>query len=116
MAISVDSPVQEAMIAMREGGFRHLPVLKDGKPFSIITEKEIAMVLAFSDDHNKILERSVEDFCALDLIYVDINASLNEILEKFISKKIGAMLVLEESKLVGIVSVIDILKAFRSII
>lgn len=116
VSIGSDMPVSEALKIMRDGKFRHLPVLKDGTPYSIVTEKEIAMVLALSEDSEKLLLRPVSDFCALELVSVDMNTNLVELLDDFINTKIGAVVVLEEQEFVGIISVIDVLKAFRGML
>lgn len=113
VTISCDMPINEALKVMKEGSFRHLPVLKEGIPYSIVTEKEIAMVLAMSEDSEKLLLRPVSDFCALELISVDMDSSLEDVLDIFIDKKIGAVVVLEENEFIGIISVIDMLRAYR---
>ena len=115
ISISAEMPIIEALNVMKEGNFRHLPVTKEDMPYSIVTEKEIAMVIAFAEDDEKILLRPVSDFCALDLVNVDMNSNILEMLDTFIEKKIGAVVVVEENKFVGILSVIDVLKAFRQI-
>ncbi len=115
-SISAEMPVVEALNVMREGNFRHLPVTKEGIPYSIVTEKEINTVIAFAENDDNILLKPVSDFCALDLVSVDINSNTLDILDIFIEKKVGAIVVVEEKEFVGIVSVIDVLRVFREML
>jgi CBS domain-containing protein len=41
-----DTPVKEALRIMVEGGFRHLPVVQDGRVVGIVSMRDIARALA----------------------------------------------------------------------
>jgi CBS domain-containing protein len=102
-------PLMEAINFMAERGFGNLVVSDGTIPKGILTEREILKVIASSKDlHNlKVQDAGWQPYVKLPLGYTVLDAA-----HQMIRKK-SRLLVFDDDKLVGIVTVSDLLRAFR---
>jgi len=109
--ISVDSkvPLMEAINFMAERGFGNLVVSDGVIPKGILTEREILKAIVDSKDLHKLKVRDAgwQPYVRLSLGYTVLDAA-----HQIIRKK-SRLLVFDGDKLVGIVTVSDLLRAFR---
>jgi acetoin utilization protein AcuB len=112
ISISPEASIQEAIELMKTHSIRHLPVV-DGQERLVgwVSDTELRGVFIAS---------MIEELTVGDVMIADpITVSSSDVLEQaalLISKhKIGGMPVLEDGKLVGIITVVDILEAFVDI-
>lgn len=93
---------------MLEGGFRCIPVLEDGKPAGIITDRDIR-------NHTGYLDQT-EAFKAMSetLITVTPSTTVREAARLLRERKIGALPVVEEEKLTGVITTTDVLNALTA--
>ncbi len=91
---------------MREGGFRSIPVVKDSQLLGIITDRDVRRHTGFLD-HTEVRQAMTED-----LITVTPSTSVREAARLMRERKIGGLPVVEEGKLVGIITTSDVLRAF----
>jgi nucleotide-binding universal stress UspA family protein/predicted transcriptional regulator len=96
------SEIENKMI---EGGFRSVPIVKDGKPVGIVTDRDVR-------GHTGHLD-SVEAFKAMtqQLITVTPDSSIREAARLLRERKIGALPVIEDGVLTGIITTTDVLEA-----
>ena len=91
---------------MHKGGFRRLPVVKDGKLIGIITDRDLR-------EHAGLLERTrVSAAMTKDLMTVTPRTTLEQAAKLMLSHKISGFPVTDAGKLVGIITTSDILQAF----
>ena len=112
IAIEPEASIQEAIELMKEHSIRHLPVV-DG-------EERLVGWVSDTDLRGVFMASMIEELTVGDVMIADpITVSSSDVLEQaalLISKhKIGGMPVLEDGKLVGIITVVDILEAFVDI-
>jgi acetoin utilization protein AcuB len=112
IAISPEASIQEAIALMKEHSIRHLPVV-DG-------EEHLVGWVSDTDLRGVFMASMIEELTVGDVMIADpITVSSTDVLEQaalLITKhKIGGMPVLEDGKLVGIITVVDILEAFVDI-
>jgi acetoin utilization protein AcuB len=112
VAISPEASIQEAIELMKKHSIRHLPVV----------EGEVRLVgwITDTDLRGVLIASMIEELTVGDVMIADpVTVSSSDVLEKaalLISEhKIGGMPVLEGGKLVGVITVVDILKAFIDI-
>jgi acetoin utilization protein AcuB len=99
---------------MRENNFRHLPVLEGGKLLGVVSDRDLKMVMGFKDvDPNKV---TVEEACTFDPITVKPDANLDEVVIMMAEKRIGSVLVMDNSRLVGIYTWVDGLRAMHEVL
>jgi len=112
IAISPEASIQQAIELMKEHSIRHLPVV-DG-------EERLVGWVSDTDLRGVFIASMIEELTVGDVMIADpITVSSTDVLEQaalLITKhKIGGMPVLEDGKLVGIITVVDILEAFVDI-
>ena len=108
VTVSPSAPITEAALSMREEDIGALVVVDDeGRPIGIITDRDIVVsVVANSKNPLEIL---IEEVMTKKLILVQEDASIFEILKILAKNNIRRVPVMRRGKLVGIVSVDDLI-------
>lgn len=115
----VGTPVQVAFELMRDGGFRHLPILSTkGKLMGIISERDLRGVGAFFKDASSGIDEflvtdptTVEKIMVANPFTVSPDTTVSAAVKIIRDKRIGALIVTEGEELVGILSYLDVLDA-----
>jgi acetoin utilization protein AcuB len=106
--IGRDALLQEAAVLMKQHSIRHLPVVEEGHLVGFITESDLRQY-SFPSLEKDIL---VHEVMVLNPITINVNASVESAVRLIHDYKIGGLPVLDKKKLVGIITVIDLLSAF----
>lgn len=90
---------------MTEGGFRCVPIVRNGKPIGIVTDRDVRGHAGHLDN--------LEAFKAmtLQLITVTPDTSIRDAARLLRERKIGALPVMEDGVLAGIITTTDVLEA-----
>ncbi|NIM27912.1 MAG: CBS domain-containing protein [Gammaproteobacteria bacterium] len=115
----VGTPVNVAYELMRDGGFRHLPVLNNkGKLVGIISERDLRGVGAFFKDAESGVDEflvteptTVENIMVREPITVTPDTTVSAAVKIIRDKRIGALIVMQGEEMVGILSYLDVLDA-----
>jgi nucleotide-binding universal stress UspA family protein len=91
---------------MREGGFRAIPVLDDGKLVGIVTDRDIRSHTGYLDHTEARLAMSES------LVTVTPTTPVHEAARILVERKIGALPVVDDGRLVGVITTTDLLNAF----
>lgn len=112
VTISPGKRVGEALKLMQKQNIRHLPVMEKGRMVGWITSRDLREVLLAS-----MLETiTVADVMLQEPINVAPDTSVEEAARLVTEHKIGGMPVVEGEKLVGIITMLDIISAFLSLL
>jgi acetoin utilization protein AcuB len=109
----------DAFELMQGRGIRHLPIIEEGELKGLVTDRDIRLALIPSplstpEDrvyHLGALER-VDEIMTSDLITVEPHTTIEEAAKLMAKYKIGAVPVVFQGKLVGILTETDILRVF----
>lgn len=113
-SIGVDQPLSRAHVMMREHGFRHLPVLKGGTLVGMLTDRDLHLVESLKDvDPEKVL---VEDAMSTAVYSVSPDAPLDEVVSSMAEHKYGSAVVMQNSKVVGIFTTVDVCRALAELL
>jgi acetoin utilization protein AcuB len=115
----VGTPVQVAYELMRDGGFRHLPVLSTkGKLMGILSDRDLRGVGAIFKDASSGIDEylvteptTVEKIMVANPITVSPDATISTAVKIIRDKRIGCLIVTEGEEMVGILSYLDVLDA-----
>ena len=115
----VGTPVQVAYELMRDGGFRHLPVLSTkGRLVGILSERDLRGVGAFFKDAKSGIDEflvteptTVEKIMVANPITVSPDTTVSAAVKVIRDKRIGCLIVTEGDHIVGILSYLDVLDA-----
>ncbi len=108
VTISPDAGLRDAIEMMHRYSIRHLPVVENDTMLGFVTESNLRQYL-LTDMLN---ELTTSDVMIINPITVDSNASIDYAAKLIHEYKIGGLPVLEKRKLVGIITITDILGAF----
>ncbi len=109
--------VNKVLDKMRDSGYSGLPVLKNGKLVGVITRKDIikaGYARLEREDEKGVKKKAprVETLMSTPPITVSPKDEIKKAMEILVERNIGRLPVVEDGKLVGIVSRDDIIKAF----
>lgn len=109
VTVSPQDTLATAKAKMRAGKFRQIPVVEDGRLVGIITEGDIR-------EHLGDLEQTRVKSCMTEgLLTVAPGTTLEEAAATLLNHKIGSLPVIEDRRLVGIITTSDILRAFLDV-
>jgi acetoin utilization protein AcuB len=124
ITVSDKTPIDEALKVMRDKGVRRLPVLnKKGKLVGIVAEKDIlyaspspATSLSIHEIHYLVSKLTVGEIMTKDVFTVTGDTPLEEAARVMADHRIGALPVMRNGKLVGIITETDIFKALLELL
>ncbi len=103
--ITEDGSAEQALKRMRAGRLRHLVVVRDGRVVGIVSDRDIAGFLV----GNLRIDRTIDQVMSRGVAVVAPGTPVEEAAYTMRRRKIGALPVVENEKLVGIVTVSDLL-------
>ncbi len=104
---STFSTVLEAVMIFRDADCGVVPVLEDGKPVGVLTDRDVALALA--NYENGLSALAVAQLMSRDVVSVTPDATLATIIDQFGDKGVRRLLVIDANdQLVGIISWADI--------
>src|SRR5450759_5730014 len=111
VAISADTTLQDAYRTMREQGIRHLPVLEREKLVGVVTDRDLRLATSalapspFSPDSRVSAVMSAAPLTA------DASDPVEDAARTMRERKIGCLPVMDDGRLIGIVTGLDLLDA-----
>jgi acetoin utilization protein AcuB len=107
--IGADQPLSLAHQLMRKKRIRHLPVLAGGRLVGVVSLRDLHLVETLQDvDASRV---RVDEAMSPDVYYVAGDAPLKRVAREMARRKLGSAVVLEGSKVVGVFTTIDALRA-----
>jgi acetoin utilization protein AcuB len=120
MTAEASSSIGTVMHKLFEIDVRHLPIVDDGELVGIVSDRDLREVVSrlLSEgvtDLRQRLAAPIADLMSADVVSVDPETELAEAADLMIEHRVGALPVVSPSttKLVGIISYVDILRAVR---
>jgi len=115
-----DRPIAEVTREMTRHRFRRLPVVSDDVLYGIITATDIMRYLGSREVFARIstgniaevTELPVRTLIAGDLYTIAPERSINEAAREMLDRNIGALPVIEDTRLIGLVTEFDLVRAF----
>jgi len=111
-AVDADAPIHEAVEFMRLHKIRHLPVTTKGSVKSMVTDRDIKLVLgpdfAYPDER----ELKVRDAMVESCYIVDLATPLRVVMRHMAEHRFGSALVTRRGKLAGVFTSTDACRAF----
>jgi acetoin utilization protein AcuB len=107
IVVSPKDTVESAIQIMQQHSIRHLPVVEDNKLVGLVTESSLRPYLSPEK-----LRLPLREVMIINPINIDPEASIDEAARLIYKYKIGGLPVVSQGKLVGIITITDILEAF----
>ena len=124
ITVTNKTPIDEALKVMRDKKIRRLPVVDEkGKLVGIVAEKDIlyastspATSLSIHEIHYLVSKLTVAEIMTRNVFTVTDDTPLEEAARVMADNRIGALPVLHDGALVGIITETDIFKAFLELL
>jgi acetoin utilization protein AcuB len=119
VTVPPDATLPAAAELMKRGGFRRLPVVKDGKVLGIVTDRDVkqampsdATSLSIWEINYLVAKIKVSEIMSHPVYSVLEDANIEYAAEIMLNHKIGGMPVMFGDQLRGVVTATDLLRAF----
>ena len=109
-SVDAEAPIEQAIEFMREYKIRHLPVTAKGALASVVTDRDIKLVLGPDFAYPRNLK--VRDAMVQNCYIVDLASPLGAVLRHMAEHRIGSALVTRRGKLAGVFTSNDACRAF----
>jgi acetoin utilization protein AcuB len=120
VTIAPSSSVHAAQALMQQRTIRHLPVLKDGHLVGMISDRDIRQVLPSPATSLSVWEirhlldkLTVGEVMTYFVMTTAPDCPVTDAVGRMLSHKVGALPVVEDRQVIGILTRTDILRAFR---
>ncbi|MBK9926448.1 MAG: CBS domain-containing protein [Anaerolineales bacterium] len=119
ITISPEAPINDVLAMFRKEHISRAPVVKDGKLVGIVTENDLIhaspsalTTLSVWEMHYLISKIKIKDVMTKKVITVDRNTPIEEAARIMADKQIGGLPVMEDKKVVGLITETDLFKLF----
>jgi acetoin utilization protein AcuB len=109
-SVDATAPIEEAIAFMREHKIRHLPVTTRGALTSLVTDRDVKLVLGPDFAYPRDLK--VRDAMVKDCYIVDLATPLGAVLRHMTEHRIGSAVITRRGKLAGVFTANDACRAF----
>ena len=111
-SVDAEAPIEAAVEFMRRHKIRHLPVTAKGALTSLVSDRDIKLVLGPDFASPNSGELKVRDAMVKDCYIVDLSTPLAEVLRHMATERIGSAVVTRRGKLAGVFTANDACRAF----
>jgi acetoin utilization protein AcuB len=123
VTLTPEETLRDAVSLLRTNRIRHLPVVDNSKVVGIVTDRDIKRATPSvlsgvdRDQYDRVLATTkVEQFMTREPRTVTPKTSLKAAVDIFLELKVGALPVVDDGHLVGILTQIDILRVTRDLL
>ncbi len=121
--VNEDDPVKAAVNLVVENRIRHLPVVRGDALVGIISDRDLKRAMpsivagATAEEYQTFMDETpVEQAMTANPIACAPNTDLVDLVREFCQKKVGAIPVVDDGRLVGIVTQTDMMQAFLTML
>jgi acetoin utilization protein AcuB len=122
LSVSPDTPLRNVVDIMHEEGYRHLPIVEDNKLVGIVTDRDVRIQLDSPVLHldrinwaEEFAQMTAATCMTVNPITVAPDTSIKKVAKILSTYKFGALPVVDDGMLVGIISEVDLLAYLASL-
>lgn len=104
---NINNSITEISNIMKNNNIGFLPISNNNKIIGVITDRDIVINCISNNCNN---EDSIEGYINKRIIYIDCNKEINDALNIMAKEKIKRILISNKDKIIGILSLSDIIK------
>ena len=107
---NLNDSIKDVSNLMKENNIGFVPIKDNNNYIGVITDRDICLAITTIKNVND----SIKSYITKNIIYIDINSTIEEALQKMSEYKIKRLLVKEKDSTVGVLSISDILNYTNS--
>jgi acetoin utilization protein AcuB len=123
VTLGLEHSLLDAVLMLRRSNLRHIPILENGRLVGLLSDRDVARMapsmLTFlpQEEYNRVFEETpVGKVMTRNPISTSPDASLAEAVDLLYVNRLGCLPVLQDGKLVGIITVSDMLRALHDLV
>jgi acetoin utilization protein AcuB len=113
-SIGAEQPLASAQAVMQRHKIRHLPVLHDGRLVGLLTDRDVHFLELLNDVEPRLV--TVSDAMASIVYAVTPDTQLDEVVIKMASRKCESAIVMQNERVVGIFTTVDVCRALAELL
>ncbi len=102
----------DASVILKEKEISFLVILKEGKPEGIVSERDIVRKIAAKDIKSSQIQ--IEEIMSKNFKWVEPKTKVEHAVQKMLNNNIRRLIVLEDEKLVGVITQTNLAEVLRS--
>lgn len=112
MTIDYNKTAKDVALLFAQKEISSLVVVKDGNPIGLVTERDLARKVSVTD--RKSADVPLSEIMSYKFRWVEPTTPIEDAVQKMINNNIRRLLVLDDGKLVGIITETDLARHLRS--
>ena len=112
ITIDYDKTAKDVALLLTEKEISSLVVVKDDNPIGLVTERDLARKVSVTD--RKSADVPLSEIMSYKFRWVEPTTPIEDAVQKMINNNIRRLLVLDQGKLVGIITETDLARHLRS--
>ena len=120
--LGVENSLLDAVLMLRRSNVRHIPIMEDDLVVGVLSDRDIArlapslLVPVSPDYYNRVFEETkLAKVMSRNPTTTNAEAPLAEAVDLIVTQRLGCLPVLEDGRLVGIITISDMLRALRDV-
>jgi len=112
IAIDYNKTALDASVILKEKEISFLVIMKEGKIVGIVSESDIVRKIAAKDINSSQIQ--LEDIISKNFKWVESDLEIEDAVQKMLNSSIRRLIVLENEKLVGVITQTNLAEFLRS--
>ena len=121
--LGVEHSLLDAVLLLRRANLRHIPITEDGRLVGLLSDRDVARVAPslltplLPEEYNRVFEDTpLGKVMTRNPLRTSPDTPLVEAVDLLFVNRVGCLPVLEEGKLIGIITISDMLRALHDLI
>ena len=111
ITIDINETVNNAANQMKENDISFLVIIKNGKPVGVVSERDFVQKLCINNQNSS--DVKISDIMSYKFRWVNPTTKIEDAIQKMLNNNIRRLLVLDDEKLVGVITQTDLASYLR---
>ena len=111
ITIDIDETANNAANQMKENDISFLVIIENGKPVGVVSERDFVQKLCINNQNSS--DVKISDIMSYKFRWVNPTTKIEDAIQKMLNNNIRRLLVLDDEKLVGVITQTDLASYLR---
>tara|TARA_B000000460_G_scaffold70192_1_gene48520 strand:- start:83 stop:496 length:414 start_codon:yes stop_codon:yes gene_type:complete len=111
ITIDIDETANNAANQMKENDISFLVIIENGKPVGVVSERDFVQKLCINNQSSS--DVKISDIMSYKFRWVNPTTKIEDAIQKMLNNNIRRLLVLDDEKLVGVITQTDLASYLR---
>ena len=111
ITIDINETANNAANQMKENDISFLVIIENGKPIGVVSERDFVQKLCINNQNSS--DVKISDIMSYKFRWVNTTTKIEDAIQKMLNNNIRRLLVLDDEKLVGVITQTDLASYLR---